>query len=79
MVHYVAPSKELYCQNLHAQTVLTVEDIEALKQKTGEGAVRTLLQKRYSITLNANIQKLMICGPGNLKKAVKRKMDQKSD
>jgi len=42
---------------MHVQTVLVVEDLEALKQKTGEVATKDALAKASpSLPLNANIR-----------------------
>jgi hypothetical protein len=64
---------------MHAQTVLTVEDIEALKLKTGEGSSKDALAKAVQHYLECEYTKVDDMWARKLEKAVKRKMDQKSD
>lgn len=64
---------------MHAQTVLTVEDIEALKQKTGETSSKDALAKAVQHYLECEYTKVDDMWARKLEKAVKRKMDQKSD
>lgn len=64
---------------MHAQTVLTVDDIEALKQKTGETSSKDALAKAVHHYLECEFTKVDDMWARKLEKAVKRKMDQKPD
>lgn len=58
---------------MHVQTVLTEEDIEALKEKTGETSTKEALSKAVSHFLECEYTKVEDMWAKKLEKAVKRK------
>ena len=62
---------------MHAQTVLTVEDIEALKEKTGEPNTKDALEKAVTHYLESEYTQVKDMWATKLEKVVKRK--QKED
>ena len=62
---------------MHAQTVLTVEDIEALKEKTGEPNTKDALAKAVTHYLECEYTQVKDMWATKLEKVVKRK--QKED
>ncbi len=58
---------------MHAQTVLTVEDIEALKQKTGESSTKDALAKAVTHFLECEYTQVEDMWAKKLEKVVKRK------
>jgi hypothetical protein len=58
---------------MHAQTVLTVDDIEALKEKTGETSTKDALAKAVSHYLDCEYTQVEDMWAKKLEKAVKRK------
>ncbi len=58
---------------MHAQTVLTVEDIEALKQKTGENSTKDALAKAVAHYLECQYTQVEDMWAKKLEKVVKRK------
>jgi hypothetical protein len=62
---------------MHAQTVLTVDDIEALKQKTGESSTKDAISKAVTHYLECEYTEVEDMWAKKLEKIVKRK--QKED
>jgi hypothetical protein len=58
---------------MHAQTVLTVDDIERLKEKTGEISTKDALAKAVSHFLDCEYTEVEDMWAKKLEKAVKRK------
>ncbi len=58
---------------MHAQTVLTTDDIEALKQKTGETSTKDALAKAVTHYLECEYTQVEDMWAKKLEKAVKRK------
>jgi hypothetical protein len=58
---------------MHAQTVLTVDDIEALKEKTSETSTKDALAKAVSHYLDCEYTQAKDMWAKRLEKAVKRK------
>jgi hypothetical protein len=58
---------------MHAQTVLTVEDIESLKQKTGESSTKDALAKAVTHYLECEYTQVEDMWAKKLEKVVKRK------
>lgn len=58
---------------MHAQTVLTVEEIEALKQKTGESSTKDAIAKAISHYLECEYTQVEDMWAKKLEKIVKRK------
>jgi hypothetical protein len=58
---------------MHAQTVLTVDDIEALKEKTGETSTKDALAKAVTHYLECEYTQVEDMWAKKLEKAVKRK------
>jgi hypothetical protein len=58
---------------MHAQTVLTVDDIEALKEKTGQTSTKDALAKAVSHFLDCEYTEVEDMWAKKLEKAVKRK------
>lgn len=58
---------------MHAQTVLTVDDIERLKEKTGEINTKDALAKAVSHFLDCEYTEVEDMWAKKLEKAVKRK------
>ena len=58
---------------MHAQTVLTVDDIEALKEKTGEASTKDALAKAVTHYLECEYTQVEDMWAKKLEKAVKRK------
>ncbi len=58
---------------MHAQTVLTIEDIEALKQKTGENSTKDALAKAVTHYLECEYTQIEDMWAKKLEKVVKRK------
>jgi len=53
---------------MHAQTVLTVDDIEALKEKTGETSTKDALAKAVTHYLECEYTQSRTCGQKSLRK-----------
>ncbi|HEY9246637.1 MAG TPA: DUF5371 family protein [Candidatus Methanoperedens sp.] len=58
---------------MHAQTVLTMEDIETLKQKTGESSTKDALAKAVTHYLECEYTQVEDMWAKKLEKVVKRK------
>ncbi len=58
---------------MHAQTVLTVEDIDNLKQKTGESSTKDALAKAVTHYLECEYTQVEDMWAKKLEKVVKRK------
>lgn len=58
---------------MHAQTVLTEEDIEALKTKTGESSTKDAIAKAVTHYLECEYTKVEDMWAKKLEKVVKRK------
>lgn len=58
---------------MHAQTVLTVEEIEALKQKAGENSTKDAMAKAVAHYLECEYTQVEDMWAKKLEKAVKRK------
>ncbi len=58
---------------MHAQTVLTTDDIEALKQKTSESSTKDALAKAVTHYLECEYTQVEDMWAKKLEKAVKRK------
>ena len=58
---------------MHAQTVLTTDDIEALKQKTGESSTKDALAKAVTHYLECEYTQVEDMWAKKLEKVVKRK------
>lgn len=58
---------------MHAQTVLTTEDIETLKQKTGENSTKDALAKAVTHYLECEYTQVEDMWAKKLEKVVKRK------
>ncbi|MBU4077273.1 MAG: DUF5371 domain-containing protein [Euryarchaeota archaeon] len=61
---------------MHAQTVLTVDDIEALKEKTGEISTKDALAKAVAHFLDCEYTQVEDMWAKKLEKAVKRKQKE---
>jgi hypothetical protein len=61
---------------MHVQTVLTEEDIEALKQKTGETSTKEALSKAVSHYIECEYTKVEDMWAKKLEKVVKRKQKE---
>jgi len=61
---------------MHVQTVLTVEDIEALKQKTGEPSTKDAISKAVSHYLECEYTKVEDMWATKLEKVIKRKQKE---
>lgn len=61
---------------MHAQTVLTSEDIEALKQKTGENSTKDAISKAVTHYLECEYTKVEDMWAKKLEKVVKRKQKE---
>ncbi len=60
---------------MHAQTVLTVEDIEALKLKTGENSTKDALSKAVTHYLQCEYTQAEDMWAKKLEKVVQRKKE----
>ncbi|MCE8425673.1 MAG: DUF5371 family protein [Candidatus Methanoperedens sp.] len=58
---------------MHAQTVLTTEDIEALKEKTGETNIKDALAKAVTHYLECEYTEVQDMWAKKLERVVKRK------
>jgi hypothetical protein len=58
---------------MHAQTVLTVEDIDSLKEKTGESSTKDALAKAVTHYLECEYTQVEDMWAKKLEKVVKRK------
>lgn len=58
---------------MHAQTVLTIEEIEALKQKSGENSTKDAISKAVSHYLECEYTQVEDMWAKKLEKIVKRK------
>ena len=58
---------------MHAQTVLTTDDIDALKQKTGESSTKDALAKAVTHYLECEYTQVEDMWAKKLEKVVKRK------
>lgn len=58
---------------MHAQTVLTMDDIDALKRKTGENSTKDALAKAVSHYLECEYTQVEDMWAKKLEKVVKRK------
>ncbi len=63
---------------MHAQTVLTVDDIEALKQKTGESSTKDAIAKAVSHYLECEYTQVEDMWTKKLEKIVKRKQKEEA-
>ena len=61
---------------MHAQTVLTVDDIEALKQKTGEDSTKDAISKAVAHYLECEYTQVENMWAKKLEKIVKRKQKE---
>jgi hypothetical protein len=61
---------------MHAQTVLTVEDIEALKLKTGEPSTKDAISKAVSHYLECEYTKVEDMWATKLEKVMKKKQKE---
>jgi hypothetical protein len=61
---------------MHVQTVLTVEDIEAMKQKTGETNTKDALAKVVSHYLECEYTRVEDMWATKLEKVMKRKQKE---
>lgn len=61
---------------MHAQTVLTTEDIEALKQKAGESSTKDAIAKAVSHYLECEYTKVEDMWAKKLEKVVRRKQKE---
>jgi hypothetical protein len=64
---------------MHAQTVLTEDDIEALKQKTGETSTKDAIAKAVSHYLECEYTKVEDMWAKKLEKVVKRKQKEEEE
>ncbi len=64
---------------MHAQTVLTEEDIEALKQKTGESSTKDAISKAVSHYLECEYTKVEDMFAKKLEKVMKRKQKEEEE
>lgn len=64
---------------MHAQTVLTVEDIERLKEKTGEISTKDALAKAVSHFLDCEYTQVEDMWAKKLEKVVKRKKKEEEE
>lgn len=64
---------------MHVQTVLMVEDIEALKLKTGETSTKDALAKAVSHFLECEYTQEEDMWTRKLEKAIKKKTKEKSE
>ncbi|MCZ7362519.1 MAG: DUF5371 family protein [Candidatus Methanoperedens sp.] len=64
---------------MHAQTVLTTEDIEALKQKTGESSTKDALAKAVTHYLECEYTQVQDMWAKKLEKVVKRKKKEEEE
>jgi hypothetical protein len=62
---------------VHVQTVLVVEDLEALKNKTGETATKDALGKAVHHYLDCEYTQVEDMWAKKLEKVVKRKQEEK--
>ncbi len=63
---------------MHAQTVLTVDDIEALKQKTGESSTKDAIAKAVTHYLECEYTQVEDMWTKKLEKIVKRKQKEEA-
>lgn len=61
---------------MHAQTVLTEEDVEALKQKTGESSAKDAIAKAVAHYLECEYTGVEDMWVKKLEKVVKRKAER---
>lgn len=61
---------------MHAQTVLTVDDIEALKEKTGEISTKDALAKAVAHFLDCEYTQVEDMWAKKLEKVVRRKQKE---
>jgi len=64
---------------MHAQTVLTVDDIETLKQKTGESSTKDALAKAVTHYLECEYTQVQDMWAKKLEKVVKRKKKEEEE
>ncbi|HLB70678.1 MAG: DUF5371 family protein [Candidatus Methanoperedens sp.] len=64
---------------MHAQTVLTVDDIETLKQKTGESSTKDALAKAVTHYLECEYTQVEDMWAKKLEKVVKRKRKEEEE
>ncbi len=64
---------------MHAQTVLTVDDIERLKEKTGEISTKDALAKAVSHFLDCEYTQVEDMWAKKLEKVVKRKKKEEEE
>lgn len=64
---------------MHAQTVLTMEDIESLKQKTGESSTKDALAKAVTHYLECEYTQVEDMWAKKLEKVVKRKKKEEEE
>ncbi len=64
---------------MHAQTVLTEDDIEALKKKTGESSTKDAIAKAVTHYLECEYTKVEDMWAKKLEKVVKRKQKEEEE
>jgi len=64
---------------MHAQTVLTEDDIEALKAKTGESSTKDAIAKAVTHYLECEYTKVEDMWAKKLEKVVKRKQKEEEE
>ncbi|MCE8425072.1 MAG: DUF5371 family protein [Candidatus Methanoperedens sp.] len=64
---------------MHAQTVLTIEDIEALKEKTGENSTKDALAKAVTHYLECEYTEVQDMWAKKLERVVKRKKKEEEE
>lgn len=64
---------DIMARIMHAQTVLTMDDIEALKRKTGENSTKDALAKAVTHYLECEYTQVEDMWAKKLEKVVKRK------
>jgi hypothetical protein len=64
---------------MHAQTVLTEEDIEALKTKTGESSTKDAIAKAVTHYLECEYTKVEDMFAKKLEKVIKRKQKESEE
>lgn len=64
---------------MHAQTVLTEDDIEALKSKTGESSTKDAIAKAVSHYLECEYTKVEDMFAKKLERVIKRKQKEEEE
>jgi len=78
-VDYFIHKETKMAKIMHAQTVLTIEDIEALKQKTGESSTKDALAKAVAHYLDCEYTQVEDMWAKRLERVVKRKRKEEVD